>query len=59
MRVIYYFVAAHDHILLVVGYGKNEKDDLAAHERAVLGQKAHEYKAELEARSGKGRKRRG
>lgn len=36
VRVIYYWAASHDVVLMLLIYGKNERDDLSAEQRKVL-----------------------
>ena len=36
VRVIYYWAASHDVVLMLLMYGKNERDDLSAEQSKVL-----------------------
>ena len=36
VRVIYYWAASHDVVLMLLMYGKNERGDLSAEQRKVL-----------------------
>lgn len=42
VRVIYYWAGAHDVVLLLLVYGKNEQDDLSSEQRALLKQLVQE-----------------
>jgi mRNA-degrading endonuclease RelE of RelBE toxin-antitoxin system len=42
VRVIYYWAGAHDVILLLLVYGKNEQDDLSSEQRRLLKQLVQE-----------------